>query len=623
MGMSFTYEKEAKADSIAHQVVEEPSTGLSIEETADNSLMVFNDVENTSISKDKFLGITINAIQNKSTFVDPYIFLQFSFINGMDERVLQFDMSSPKIERNSIYYTTSEEGYTCPNRFFADSSSYFFLIKEGFFGTIYIDLSDYFNADFTIDSFKIFSDGHNHWNSYELIEVFLCEDTYGYGKTELVDLESLTFDSDFIVQDQSLVYEKQIIKKNTTLLRKVIKAHVIQSRFTMLNVSNSNTSSASELSICLNKNYAIRDALIININNILESNLYFKIILVDENNGEVSLDVSSEKTYSYSKSDDMAINLNCDGEYIILPPSHINGTLLISYSNFTTKPTQIKEIKLQFKNAFECEIGKIIDAQDSLTGNYKTLVNPFELNEDELDISNPSSGSTINSQTSNVIFRTNEESIYKINEDCNLNHGMIEHQVIGDYVKFSITANNGYMIDKVYANNCLVNIVDNEFQAPFTEDIDIKVLFKEARIYCFVDNQANALVYYETFWGDIVFHVIFRKGFTAKLVNFNGNRITLNDDNTYFVSGNLPKYEFEIFTREIIVSINYIDEENSRYGECLHEIKNGKLYLIFKPDEGYILQYFVLNDKRIDFSGSIYSLNADKDVSVEIKFFKK
>ena len=625
--VAFSQPKEAKADSITHQIIEEPITGLSVEETADGSSMVFSNPEVTNISKNKYLGIAINTTRNKSSFVDPYIFLQFSFMLGMEQHPLEFDATNPeiaaKLVKNSIYYPTTETGYTCPNRFFADSSTYFFLIKEGFSGTIYVQLSDYFSSDFNIDAFKIYSDGHNHWNCYELIELFLCDDTYANNKTTLVDLESLTYDVDYKINDASLDYKKQNVKKNTTLFKKIIKAHVTQSRLTMLNISNSSTSGTSELVVNLGKNYGIRDGLIININNILTTDLYFKVILVDDGNNEIALNTAVDKTHNYSTSDSASIDLACNGEYVILPASTINGTLLLSYLNFASKPSLAKQIKFQFKNNFECEIGKIIDAQDSLTGNYKTLVNPNILNDSELSITNPSSGTVINSSTAGVVFAKNNESIYHIVEEYNVTKGHVTHQINGDYVRFVISPAQGYIIDEVYVNDNLTNVIENEFTVPFTSDLHVLITFKEAKVYVTVDNHSNTMVYYETFGEDVIFHVMFQKGYTADYVNFNDERVLLNSDNTYVVSANLSKYEFEIATREITISINYLDNIENRHGECSYSIKNGKLYLIFKPDNKYALEYFNLNGKRIEFNGSIYSLNADKDVFVEVKFFKK
>ena len=181
---------EAKADSINHQVIDEPAPGLNIEETTSDASMTFLNPSIDTLPHNKYLGITINAVSNVSThLVDPYIYLQFSFMLDDADQYLYFDMTNPdvisRITKNSLYYETSEIGYTCPNRYYAESSCYFFLIKEGFIGTIYIQLSDYFSSDISFNKLKIFSDGKNHWNIYQLHEVFYILRKHPYRLTQV------------------------------------------------------------------------------------------------------------------------------------------------------------------------------------------------------------------------------------------------------------------------------------------------------------------------------------------------------------------------------------------------------------------------------------------------------
>lgn len=622
---------EAKADSISHDIVEEPSMGLSITETSFDANMYFSNPLLTTVSKDKFLAISLNANQNLSpAFVDPYIFLQFSFLSGeTDEHYLYFDTANPaiseKLVKNSLYYPTSEEGYTCPNRFFADSSSYFFLIKEGFSGTIYISLSDYFSTDFAFDKFRIFSDGNNHWNTYELIEVFMCDDVYSTNKTSLLDLSSYSYDSEFNIDDTKLVYEKQKIRRVTSLLSRITKAHVTQSRITMLNISHNLDNVLSDLVINVDNNgYKIRDVLVININNLLDKELLFNIYLVDEKNTEIPLKVSTSDSYVLAKTDIFSVNLTCDGEYVTMPAFTANGTLLLDYANFEHKPTYVKSIKFEFKNNFECEIGKIIDAQNTLTGNYKTLSNPINFkNTDEINIAEPKNGNSIFTTTDNVSLKFNDESIYHIEKTYNANQGEITHRINGDYVEFTITAKSGFALSKAYVNGVLVNVESNRFSIPFTSDVRVIATFKEAKIYVSVDDSSRALVFYEKSWSEIVFSVVLSNGYTVKTARFNGDLVTLNEDNSFFVNDNLDKYEFEIITREISIVIDYVDNEENRHGSCSSMVINDKVYLSFNSDPDYKVEKLWINGQEISFKGKIYSLDANKDLFVIVKFFKR
>lgn len=618
------------ADSLSHQVEQEPTTGLSIVETGAGSTMSFLNPLLSTISEDKLLAISLNANQNVSPhFVDPYTFLQFSFIAGeATEQQLYFDMSNPAISsrlvKNSLYYPTSEEGYTCPNRFFADSNSYFFIIKEGFSGTIFVSLSDYFEDDVEFQAFKIFSDGNNHWNTYDLLEIYICDDIYSTGKTPLVDLSSYAYDGEFKISDENLSYQKQDIKRATTLLNRIVKAHITQSRITMLNISKNTPVGDSDLLISIDENgYKIRDVLIFNINNILNEDLFFRVYLIDGEDEEISLRVTPSDTYVLAKTDIFAINLTCDGEYVKLPASTVNATLVLSYADFIIQPMYIKAIKFVFKNKFECEIGKIIDAQNTVTGNFKTLSHPIEFKDTEgIDINNPKNGQKIFTTTDDVVFKFNDQSIYQVEKTFNARQGNVEQIIEGDYIRFVVTPNAGFTISKVYVNNVLVNVENNSFICPYTSNLVIVVTFKEAKIYVAIDDAARAVILHEKCGNEIMFKVVLAYGFTVKNAKFNGSLVTLNDDYTYYVSDNLDRYDFEISTREIIVSIDYRDSLENRHGSASYTMINSKIYIFFEPDEDYRLEKFWINEEEIAFQGKIYSINADKDLFIVVKFLR-
>lgn len=627
----FSSQTEAKSDSIGHQIIQEPSMGLSVVETSRDANMYFSNPLVTTLSKDKLLAVSLNANQNKSPFlVDPYIYLQFSFISEQaDENYLYFDATNPTISerllKNSLYYPTTEEGYNCPNRAFADSGSYFFLIKEGFSGTIFISLSDYFDSDFAFNKFRIFSDANNHWNSYEILEVFLCDDVFSTNKKPMLDLSSYSYDSGFQIVDENLTYQNQDIKRVTTLLNRVVKAHVTQSRATMLNVSNQSNSGQSDVVLNVDKNgYKIRDVLIVNINNLSVEDLLFNVFLVDGNNIEIPLKVSSSDTYVLAKTDIISVNLTCDGEYVRMPASTINSTLLLAYSNFESTPAFIKAIKFVFKNTFECEIGKIIDAQNTLTGNFKTISNPINYKDTTgIDITEPTQGSSIFTTTSKVVFKFNDDSIYEIVKIFNANQGELTHKINGDYVDFLIASKSGFALAKAYVNGVLVNVENDRFTIPFTSDIHVAATFKEAKIYLTVDDNSRALLIHEKSGSEIVFRAVLANGFVVDNARFNGSTVSLNADNTYYANDNLSQYEFEITTREINVAIDYVDKEENRHGSCSFTIVNSKVYLCFEPDQGYQTEKIWIDGQEIDFKGKIYSLNANNDLCVMVKFFKR
>ena len=182
-GGTLNQSKAILEDSIHHEIVHVLEHGLDITETGDPATLTFSNPNTTSISKNKLLAISLVSKKNLSPYSsDSYTYLQFSFmgINGSeDEKKLYFDPDDPSISErvvnNSLYYQTSDSSYEIPNRCFGETN-YFFLIRNGFDGVLYIQLSDYFSSNFTFSKFKVFSDGINHWNSYELTEVYLCDD---------------------------------------------------------------------------------------------------------------------------------------------------------------------------------------------------------------------------------------------------------------------------------------------------------------------------------------------------------------------------------------------------------------------------------------------------------------
>lgn len=99
--------------------------------------------------------------------------------------------------------------------------------------------------------------------------------------------------------------------------------------------------------------------------------------------------------------------------------------------------------------------------------------------------------------------------------------------------------------------------------------------------------------------------------------------MTLNEDNSFFVNDNLDKYEFEIITREISIVIDYVDNEENRHGSCSSMVINDKVYLSFNSDPDYKVEKLWINGQEISFKGKIYSLDANKDLFVIVKFFKR
>lgn len=543
------------------------------------------------VTTDQFLVLDMRVDSVEHSSGDVYAFYQVVLTDTAGN---EHNLDS----RERIECVTTA-GFTVPNKPFEDTSWY--LVKTGFNGKIYIELSKVLDENVTLKEITLVGDTA-HKNHYLLRNVFFADAPNAVSGRNVTDFDNLVFDESGNLTNEAFSAKKCTLTENLETAYDVIDGYAESGRLKSLVIK---TEGFADITLSSASPINARSALLFNFNSLGENGIKVKISL-KHGDETYALDYSEGKKYSFATGNDEYGEVTADGEGLTIERGK-NGTLCLPYSVFGERPTLISEIVISVNTyGEEAEIGNVTEFSADVEN--KNTIYSFLEGSERISVS----------YSGNENHRFYEYSdLYGVTVNVAGGGGTAEYRVENGIIVLTAKPNPGYSVKTFAVNGENKKIENNEFRTEMKEDVVFEISYKLSGIETEVNDENGATVYYVKKNGRVTFNVLLREGYTIERAELNGEAVAIEDD-SYQVKNPTADLYFKLFVRKLRVIA-----ESFGNGKTEYEIKNGRIRFTFTAEEGYELKKVTVNGKSIGYPTEILYADYDDDVKVTGEFGKK